>query len=430
MKTRHAVPALATFLLSAALSAAPFEGIAPLGMDGTASARAAAIRDALENASLFQGAEVRASSLGTAGNDALQVRGQPVGDYTVQQEWQANGFYHVRLEVAPAARVTTAPTASPAPAARQCGPDYRRKALITRLTILSPAQIPDLTRFPEELQSELSRRLQASQHFLPQNSSTEAAFSQQPDQGEPQWDTSWIRDLARRYGVQFVVGGVIRDAGFEGESYTLSHGNDLRPGERKQLFNIPLLSFTRAGVKATPSARRFELDLMVFDGISGTLIERHRLAGRAEGHVLLGGNSMVMDPTSSTGTEGFFATDFGKLVDTKLNEAARAIQNDVRCIPFSARVVRVAGGRIYIDAGGTSRIAPGDRLQAYRLQPGAAPVASNGQSLPNTLGWPEELAGSLVIKDVQPLFSMALPEGNLQIDVGDYVRFAGPEERK
>lgn len=424
-------PALAALLLCGTLAAAPFEGIAPLGMDGLASARAAAIRDALENASLFQGAEVRASSLGTSGNEALQVRGQPVGDYTVQREWQANGFYHVRLEVSPAPvpALRTAPATSK-PVTRQCGPDYRRKALITRLTVLSPAQIPDLTRFPEELQAELSRRLQASQHFLPQNSSTEAAFSQQPDRGEPQWDADWIRDLARRYGVQFVVGGVVRDAGFEGESYTLSHGNDLRPGERKQLFNIPLLSFTRAGVKATPSARRFEFDIMVFDGISGTLIERHRLAGRAEGHVLLGGNSMVMDPTNSSGTESFFATDFGKLVDAKLNEATRAIHNDIRCIPFSARVVRVAAGRIYIDAGGTSRIAPGDRLQVYRLRPGAAPIASSGQTLPNSLGWPEELAGSLTVKDVQPLFSMALPEGNLQIEVGDYVRFAGPEERR
>lgn len=421
--------ALAALLLSATLAAAPFEGIAPLGMDGIASARTAAIRDALENASLHQGAEVKASSLsnGNGNGDTLRVRGQPMGDYTILREWQANGFYHVTLDVQPAA--TNRPNPEAAPAARSCGPDYRRKALVARLPVLNPVQIPDLTRFPEELQAELTRRLDASGHFLPQNSATEAAFALQPAHGEPQWNTEWIRDLARRYGVQFVVGGMVRDAGFEGEHYTFSHGNDIRPGERKLALNIPLINFAKPGIKATPSARRFELDLFVFDGISGTLIKRHRLAGRAEGHILYGGE-MVMDPTVSSATARFFASDFGKLVDAKLNEAVQAVQADVRCIPFSARVVRVENGRVYLDAGGTSRIAPGDRLQVFRLRPGAISIAGNGQAMPGQLGWPEELAGTLTIKDVQPLFSVALPEGNLRIEVGDYVRFAGPEERK
>ncbi len=264
--------ALAALLLSTTLAAAPFDGIAPVGMDGVTSAREAAIRDALENASLNQGAEVKASSLGNT--DTLRVRGQPVGAYTVLREWQANGFYHVTLDVQPATANRNG-TGAGAAATSICGPDYRRKALVTRLPVLSPVQIPDLTRFPEELQAELTRRLEASGHFLPQNSATESAFSLQPGQGEPQWNTDWVRDLARRYGVQFVVGGVVRDAGFEGERYSFSHGNDIRPGERKQAFNIPLLNFAKPGIKASPSARRFELDIFVFDGISGALIQRH-----------------------------------------------------------------------------------------------------------------------------------------------------------
>lgn len=421
---------LAALLLSASLAAAPFEGIAPLGMDGIASARAAAIRDALENASLGQRADVKASSLsnGSREGDTLHVRGQPIGAYTVLREWQANGFYHVTLDVQPA--TASRPETSAVAMAPNCGPDYRRKALVTRLPILSPAQISDLTRFPEELQAELTRRLDASGHFLPQNSATEAAFALQPTQGEPQWNTDWIRDLARRYGVQFVVGGIVRDVGFEGEHYTFSHGSDIRPGERKLALNIPILNFGKPGIKATPSARRFELDLFVFDGISGTLIKRHRLAGRAEGHRLRAGE-MVQDVASSSATARFFASDFGKLVDAKLNEAVQTIHADVQCIPFSARVVRVEeNGRVYLDAGGTSRIAPGDRLQVYRLLPGALPIAGNSHSIPTQLGWPEALAGTLTIKDVQPLFSMALSEGNLRVEVGDYVRFAGQEWKK
>lgn len=398
-------------------------------MDGVASARAAAIRDALENASLNQGATVKASSLGNGNGDTLNVRGQPLGNYTVLREWQANGFYHVTLDVQPAVANRPAPASGAEASSSSCGPDYRRKALVTRLTVLNPVQIPDLTRFPEELQAELARRMDTSGHFLPQSSSTEAAFALQPSHGEPQLNTEWIRDLARRYGVQFVVGGVVRDAGFEGEHYTFSHGNDIRPGERKLALNVPIISFGKPGIKATPSARRFELDLFVFDGISGALVKRHRFAGRAEGHILYGGE-MVMASGVDTATARFFASDFGKLVDAKLNEAVQAVQADVRCIPFSSRVVRVENGRVYLDAGSTSRIAPGDRLQAFRLRPGALPIAGNGQALPGQLGWPEELAGTLVIKDVQPLFSMALPEGNLRIEVGDYVRSAGQEWKK
>ena len=418
--------ALAALLLSATLSAAPFEGIAPTGLDGLTSARDAAIRDALENASLYQGADIKASSFGDT--DTLRVRGQPTGNYTILREWQANGFYHVMLEIKPPAATAPAPD-SKAPATQRCGLDYRRKALVTRLPVLSPSHLPDLARFPDEIQAELTRRLDASGHFLSKNSATEAAFAVQATHSEPQWNAEWIRDLARRYGVQFVVGGMIRDAGFEGERYTFSHGNDIRAGERKTEFNIPLLNFFKAGVKATPSARRFELDVFVFDGISGTLIQRHRLAGSAQGNIMFGGE-MVMGAGVGTGTGRFFNSDFGQLVDAKLNEAVTTIREDIKCIPFSAKIVRVEAGRVYLDAGGTSRIAPGDRLQIYRLRPGSIPIAASGQAIPESLGWPEELAGTLTIKDVQPLFSTALPEGNLQVEVGDYVRFTGEGEKK
>ena len=142
------------------------------------------------------------------------------------------------------------------------------------------------------------------------------------------------------------------------------------------------------------------------------------------------GGEMVMGAGVGTGTGRFFNSDFGQLVDAKLNEAVTTIREDIKCIPFSAKIVRVEAGRVYLDAGGTSRIAPGDRLQIYRLRPGSIPIAASGQAIPESQGWPEELAGTLTIKDVQPLFSTALPEGNLQVEVGDYVRFTGEGEKK
>ncbi|MBS1154500.1 MAG: hypothetical protein H6R07_424 [Proteobacteria bacterium] len=422
---KPAVLFAALLLLAGLACAAEFDGIAPLGMDGVAAARQAAIRDALDNASLVAGAQINGTTTGNAVRqvDALRVRGQPVGRYVLLREWQANGFYHVTLDVLPAVDdVTGALSVAPA-----CGPDYRRKALITQLAVLSPVQIADLPRFPEALQAEIIRRMEAGGHFLPQASGNEAAYHVQTNRTEPQSNPEWIRDLARRYGVQFVVGGVLRDAGFEGERYVFSHGNDVRPGERKQELNLPLLNFFKPGIKATPSARRFEMDLLVFDGVSGAQIARHRLAGKAEGQVLFGAE-VVFDPSVVMGTQRFFASDFGKLVDAKLDDAVNSLYRDIQCVPFSARVARVEPGRVTVDAGGTSKLAVGDRLQVYRLRPGARGVDATGRS--GQLGWPEELAGTLVIREVQPLFSAGVPEGALRVEVGDYVRFAGTGEKR
>ncbi|MDR3413108.1 MAG: flagella assembly protein FlgT middle domain-containing protein [Formivibrio sp.] len=330
------------------------------------------------------------------------------------------------VTVTPLAESGIPPVATAPAAVSTCGADYRRKVLVTSMPVLSPVQIADLPRFPEVLQAELARRLEAEGHFLPQQSNNEAAYSEQPHQNETQWNPEWIRDLARRYGVQYVVGGELRDAGFEGERYVLSHGNDIRPGERKQELNLPLLNFFKPGLKATPAARRLEMDLLVFDGISGAQIGRHRFAGKAEGQVLFGAE-VVFDPTVAMGSQRFFDSDFGKLVDAKLNDAVDNLYHDIQCIPFTARVARVEPGRIYVDAGGTSKLAVGTRLQVYRLRPGARGVDASGQR--GQLGWPEEFIGTLLIREVQPLFSRGEAEGALRVEVGDYVRFAGSAEK-
>lgn len=415
--------ALAALALSGLVWAAEFEGIAPLGADGIEVARQAAIRDALENASLSAGAEVKSSTVSENNQqaDGLRVRGQPVGPYTVRREWEANGFYHVTLDVQPAPPPAAAAAVAPAPVC--AGADYRRKAVVARFPVLNPAQVSDLTGLSDELQNDLVHRLDAGGQILAQRTGNEMAFVVQPSQAEPLLNPEWIRELARRYGVQFVIGGVWRDAAFEGEHYAVTYGNDVLPGERKSNLNIPGLRFTQAGFKATPKARYFEMDLFIFDGVSGTQIHRQRISGKAEGNV-------IADPASKFASVRFFASDYGQLIQTKLNEAIQSINDNVRCIPFSARIVRVEQGKVWLDAGGTSRIAPGDRLQVYRLKPDGQAINAISFSNPAQLGWPEEIAGSLTVREVQPLFSSAQAEGQLRVEVGDYVRFIEQARKK
>jgi hypothetical protein len=423
---------LAVGVLScAAALAVPHEGIAPLGSEGIEVARRAAVADALENAALFNGATVKASTQASAQKwgESSQIRGTPVGDYRIVREWQSNGFLHVVVEVEPTPVVvesTLTPAAAtapnPRPVARCAGADYKRKVLVSHFWIQRPAQMADLDRFPEGLQLEMVRKFYDSGAFIAQRAPSEAVFDLQPQYIDPILQPERVREMARRYAVQFVVGAIVRDLSTSGERYTTTYGNDIRAGERKLELNLPLVNFTQYGVKATPAARRFEYELFVFDGVSGALINRHRLAGKASGTVL-------QDSATSMGTDGFKETDFGRLVEAKLQEGASLVLQDTACIPFSARITRVERNKVYFDAGGTSLIAVGDTLQVYRIMPNALPLAAASFDPTMSLGLPEEIVGSLNVTQVQPLFAVGLISGT-NVQAGDYVRFVGREGKK
>ncbi|WP_410497482.1 flagellar assembly protein T N-terminal domain-containing protein [Chitinibacter sp. S2-10] len=401
------------------------EGIAPLGAEGLESARAAAIADALENAALFNGASVKSASQksGKSLSESSQVRGAPIGSYRKIKEWQSNGFLHVVVDVDEAAVELATTTATHAQRAPQClGAEYKRKILVSHFWMQRPGQAGDLDRFPEGLQQEMLRKLYDSGGFLPQRAPSEAVFDFQPQYVDPILQPERVRELARRFATQFVIGGIVRDISTSGERYMMSYGNDVRVGERKLELNIPYINFTQVGIKATPESRRFEYELFVFDGISGALINRHRLAGKATG-------SVAQDNATSMGTEGFKETDFGRLIEAKLVEGAAKVMQDVSCIPFSARVTRVEKGRVYFDAGTTSGLAVGDTLQAYRVMPGNLPLAAASFDPSMSLGLPEEMAGNLNVIQVQPLFSVGVMSGSA-VQVGDYVRLVGREKTK
>lgn len=409
-------------------SAVEIEGIAPFSGDAD-TAREAAIRDALENAGLNKGASIRGSSQisNQSLTESLVIRGEEVGAYKLVREWSTtSGFYHVIIDVDMsklAEQKAEIARGGNGQAVKQCsGADYRRKVLTPFVWTMHPEQLPDAARLPTELQSELSRRLQESGQFLPILAGNEAAIELIPGQEDPTILPERIRELARRFGVQFVLGAVLRDTAFEGESYRLTHGpRDLHPGEKKLSLNIPLLDFGAPGIKSSPSSRRFEMDLFVFDGISGAMINRHRFTGKVQGKV-------TQDP-SAIGTQRFYDTSYGQLVQSQLTAAVQAVRDDLVCLPFSARVVQAQSNRIYFDAGSTSRISPGDRMQVYRLR-GGFPINSIGMRESMQLGMSEESVGTLTVTEVQPLFSVGHVEGGRSVQVGDYIRFVGREAKR
>nr|WP_314899752.1 flagella assembly protein FlgT middle domain-containing protein [uncultured Deefgea sp.] len=405
--------------------AAEFEGVAPVGLDGLAVARPLAIQDALENAALFNGAKVQSQAVkkGTQWGETTQLTGTPQGDYKLLREWQSNGFLHVVVDVAPPApkiEPTVVTKTAGRTAALNCdNGGYRRKVLISYFWIEHPAQTQDLDRFPEGIQIELVRRLNDSDQFLPVRSPGVAVFDLQPQVFDPLIQPERVREMARLYSTQFIVAGIVRDTSFSGERYTVAYGNEIRNGERKTVSSLPILNFAQVGVKAVPAARRFDMDLFVFDGVSGALVNRHRLAGKASGEV-------VQSLSSGLGTEGFSETAYGQLVDSKLQEATVLVGKDLNCIPFSAKIIRVEKNAVYIDAGYTSNVRPGDTFQVFRISPIAMPIDSASYLPSMRLGMPEEKVGVYTVSQVQPLFAQGTVQG-VRVEPGDYVRYVGQE---
>ncbi|HSC79050.1 MAG TPA: flagella assembly protein FlgT middle domain-containing protein, partial [Chitinolyticbacter sp.] len=313
---------------------------------------------------------------------------------------------------APPAQATPA---APAPES-VCDDGYRRKLLVTPFRIRQPGQGSDIGQLQIGLQDALTSRL-ADAGFTTSRSGNDAPFTIDPGLADLRQQPEHVRRLARQHATQFIVGGVINDMSTEGERYTLSYGaNDVRQGERKLGFNVPLLDFFEPGLKATPKMRYFDTDLLLFDGVSGALISRKRFTARAGGQV-------AMHSGTRFGSASFYDTGYGAAVAQQLDEMARATQAELGCLPFSTRVVRAERGQVYLDAGSMAGLKPGDRLQLYRLKPGSMPVDGliEGEAL--RLGMPEQLAGTLVITQTQPQFSIARSESG-SADVGDYARGA------
>lgn len=445
-------------LLLGQVSAAEIEGLSAIGVGGVPMARQEAIQDALMQASLWNGAKVEASSHVENGRvNELQrvIPQQELSRYKLLREWRDGSFYYVLIEsdpppevpvvvtpvavapvpAMPAAAATPATTAASARAARQaqCPQSdfaYRKKVLLALFQLQNPADANDIVHFQDGLQQELSRLLAASDRYLPLRTVNEAAFNLQPGFYDPVLQPERVREMARRYGSQFIVGGVVRDIGPYGEKYALAWGSDVRQGERRVSASIPMLQLSNGlpgvaalGLKIKPSSRRFEGDVYIFDGASGALLKQQRFADSASGDVIQGGDYAF-------GSRRFYETDFGQMVEEQLDKIVSSVDDALACQPFAARISRIDKNQIYLDAGSTARLAKGDKLQLFRIRSSNQMVPSVNGDSSMSLGMPEELVSAVTITQVQPLFAIAVLEsGSIRPEVGDYVRFSMKESR-
>ena len=380
------------------------EGTAPIaGAVGVAKRLALqdAIRQALMQANSQVSTTTVVSSRGVVSDNVRFSAKGNVTDVVVMDEWTDESNYYVKIRAqVPGEQVAlVAPALQPGQAMSSSGNadgalHYRRKLAISQFHVLDRSHIHDLPDIESELARELKRRLDAdgrvltvdaSQYLLPLGE--DGMVSQQrivgalPPAREP---GQLAIEFAESMGVQFVVSGVIRDLGVT-----------------KHLLGTQV--------------RHMELDVFVYDGISGTQVARHRLSDSVPDSGL--GDFPLSAPVMN---DKFFASPIGQKVDQALGKMMSMLVGDVSTQPFTARVIRSEANEVYFDAGGLANIQVGDVLSTYQLA--QAPVADlPGQ---RALGFSETPAATLVVKQVQRLFAVGeLDTDTARLAPGDVIRF-------
>lgn len=149
--------------------------------------------------------------------------------------------------------------------------------------------------------------------------------------------------LARELDAQFVVTGVIRDLGMADPA----------------AWGTSVLDRVQRSMGMANQKRRFVADLFVYDGYSGSPVYRKRF-------ITTGNWDIDPDETTGFGSLAFDQTDYGKAVKKTMSEMSQAVSQALTCQPFMTRIKRVDGQQVYLSAGATSGLRPGDKLHLYR----------------------------------------------------------------
>ncbi len=354
------------------------QGAALIENGAKGKAREEAIRQAIRQAQLQTMALVDSASVVNANVmviDSARVSAAGlVKDVVVIKEWQQEGFYHVRIR----AQVVEDKLRMPSNAAR-----YRKKISVTQFDVMDRRQIFDMPMIEVKLAQELQRRLENTGLVLARDGTAfrVAERGQHTLDGESVSYQHVVRRVASELSSQFLVTGTLVDMG-------------VQTGWWRDL-------------------RHIVLDVAVYDGLSGTLISKHRVNERVFG-------AGYMEANAVFGSVGFLVSEYGGALDRVLDSLASRIIEDLTALPFSAKVLRVEGRSITLDAGVTSLMSVGDTLMAYQLDNGAMYDGANGRYL----GFKERPLAAVTVKTVQPQFSVAEVETDeITLKPGDIVRF-------
>jgi hypothetical protein len=145
---------------------------------------------------------------------------------------------------------------------------------------------------------------------------------------------------------QFIISGIIRD---------ISMHDPAAINEKNWLID----TYNQLDFKSSKHLRHFSLELFIHDGFSGTLLEQKNYETQGRW------NHKSTDKIGFA-TPAFFTGDYGKNVQKLLDDISVDLVQSLRCLPFSARIMRTEGNNLWINAGKESGLKRGDKLTVYR----------------------------------------------------------------
>lgn len=351
------------------------------------AARQRALVDALNQASLSIEARVMATEHLDASDISLRSQQiQPtrqVSKYTILREWEDQALYHVSV---------SADEMSDEPAAGKANSIHavKKKVTFTRFDAMNTVQLDDIRNIYSELPKNISSRMEAGGGVLANY--VDGYIPRNPD--ALQRET--VMQIARDTGAQFLVSGLILDAGITKKN-----------GIIETLFG--------------KNTRHFKIEYTVHDGLTGARLFSHQLDSNAQDDVEIGRDKFF-------GGSAFLGTESGRVLDSLIDSATKNLHAALACLPFSARIVRVAGKSVYLDAGAVSMLKAGDKLALYNTDLHLPIITERGAEL----GVPERLAATITLVKIQPLFSIGELPGDatkLGVKTGSIVRFEFSEKR-
>lgn len=362
------------------------EGVAEIMHGDRDAARQRALTDALNQASLSIEARVMATERLDASNllQSQQIRpARQVSKYAILREWEDQALYYVAVS---ADEMQDGPATENANSIRA----VKKKITFTRFDAMNTVQLDDIRDIYSELPKNISSRMEAGGGYLASYIDGLIPENSEALQREA------VMQIASETGAQFLVSGLILDAGITKKS-----------GFIEKLFG--------------KNKRHFKVKLTVYDGLTGVRLSSHILDGGAQGEVEIGRDK-------SFGGGAFLETESGRALDNLIDSATTNIRAALACLPFSAHVVHAAGKSVYLDAGAVSMLKVGDKLTLYNTALYLPIVTARGTEL----GVPEHPAATATLVKIQPLFSIGeLPEdaAKLGVKTGSIARFEFPEKR-
>lgn len=303
------------------------DGSAPIVNGDIGLARWKATANALRAAAEQNGAELRATTLVNNGavyetlsiNAAIRTTKSRIVDESVMGQ---------SLNVTVLADVASKETANIA-----CGTPYRKRVVIAGIPMSYPEQLQsdEMYGYATGTARELAKIFYRENGFETLVDNT--AFIYKSPQAAPALQNTLVFELFQRHRAQYVVSGVIRQFYLE----------------------KPAAVF---GFALARNRRVVEIEFIIHEGLTGAAFAKKTFSREAVG-------SVIVPRGTEFGGKAFYETDLGNAFAGLLDEAARWISMELRCSPFTARVIQANGQLIEIDAGSDSGINDGDMLIVY-----------------------------------------------------------------